>query len=65
MSGLDPSTEEHIFTQLLGPRGLLKITGTTVIMVTNSSKLVIVEYEYSIPNLDQYIDYLMQTILLR
>jgi ATP-binding cassette subfamily C (CFTR/MRP) protein 1 len=38
MSGLDPVTEEHIFEKLLGPDGMLKQRGTTVIMVTNSGK---------------------------
>ncbi|KAH8693924.1 ABC transporter [Talaromyces proteolyticus] len=36
MSGLDPTTEEHIFMKLLGPQGLLRANGVTVIMVTNS-----------------------------
>ncbi|KAF5864601.1 hypothetical protein ETB97_007159 [Aspergillus alliaceus] len=35
-SGLDRSTEDAIFHALLGPEGLLRKMGTTVIMTTNS-----------------------------
>ncbi|RMZ69313.1 ABC transporter integral membrane type 1 [Pyrenophora seminiperda CCB06] len=36
MSGLDATTEEIIFTTLLGPDGLLRKNGTTVIFATNA-----------------------------
>ena len=36
MSGLDATTEEIIFTSLLGPDGLLRNNGTTVIFSTNA-----------------------------
>ena len=36
MSGLDATTEEIIFTSLLGPDGLLRKKDTTVILATNA-----------------------------
>ncbi|PYH46501.1 ABC transporter [Aspergillus saccharolyticus JOP 1030-1] len=36
LSGLDPVTDEHIFTHVLGPRGLARTQGLTVIMVTHA-----------------------------
>lgn len=35
-SGLDSTTEKHIFTKLLGPDGLLRKLEATVILVTHS-----------------------------
>ncbi|KAF2106756.1 P-loop containing nucleoside triphosphate hydrolase protein [Lophiotrema nucula] len=36
MSGLDASTEEHVFEAVLGEHGLLRGTDTTVVLVTNA-----------------------------
>ncbi|CAE7199875.1 hypothetical protein P3342_010333 [Pyrenophora teres f. teres] len=36
MSGLDATTEEVIFASLLGPEGLLRKSGTTVVFATNA-----------------------------
>ncbi|KAL4758550.1 uncharacterized protein BDW70DRAFT_170256 [Aspergillus foveolatus] len=36
LSGLDPVTDEHIFTQVLGPNGLVRKQRLTVIMVTHA-----------------------------
>ncbi|KAI9745821.1 MAG: hypothetical protein M1818_000502 [Claussenomyces sp. TS43310] len=36
LSGLDPTTEDHIFRALLGENGILRKNGVTVIMTTNS-----------------------------
>ncbi|KAF2500059.1 hypothetical protein BU16DRAFT_578086 [Lophium mytilinum] len=36
LSGLDASTEEQVFESILGDKGLLRKTDTTVILVTNS-----------------------------
>ncbi len=35
-SGLDPGTEDTIFTRLLGKRGLLRQLGATVVLVTHA-----------------------------
>ncbi|KAH6677549.1 P-loop containing nucleoside triphosphate hydrolase protein [Halenospora varia] len=35
-SGLDPTTEDHVFNYLLGTRGIWREAGTTVIMTTNN-----------------------------
>jgi hypothetical protein len=42
LSGLDPTTEEHIFNALLGEMGILRAHGTTVIMTTHSRKYIFV-----------------------
>jgi ABC-type multidrug transport system fused ATPase/permease subunit len=36
LCGLDASTEEHVFEAVLGPKGLLRGTDTTILLVTNS-----------------------------
>ncbi|KAI9848831.1 MAG: hypothetical protein M1837_006347 [Sclerophora amabilis] len=36
LSGLDPTTEENLFSDLFGPQGLFKQQGTTVILATNA-----------------------------
>ncbi|KAF2814016.1 P-loop containing nucleoside triphosphate hydrolase protein [Mytilinidion resinicola] len=36
LSGLDASTEEQVFESILGDKGLLRKTDTTIILVTNS-----------------------------
>ena len=38
-SGLDASTEEHIFESVLGDQGLLRGVDTTVILVTNAGMI--------------------------
>jgi len=35
-SGLDDKTAKHVFSELLGPGGLLRGTGHTVIMTTST-----------------------------
>ena len=35
-SGLDSTTEKHIFTKLLGSDGLFRKLGMTIILVTHS-----------------------------
>jgi ATP-binding cassette, subfamily C (CFTR/MRP), member 1 len=40
-SGLDASTEEHIFESVLGDQGLLRGADTTVILVTNAGMFLI------------------------
>jgi len=40
-SGLDASTEEHIFESVLGDQGLLRGVDTTVILVTNAGMFFI------------------------
>ena len=36
LSGLDAATEEEVFASILGPKGLLRQQGTTVILATNA-----------------------------
>jgi ATP-binding cassette subfamily C (CFTR/MRP) protein 1 len=38
MSGLDPETEEVLFMELFGPKGLFKQEWMTVIMATNAGR---------------------------
>ncbi|OJK01305.1 hypothetical protein ASPACDRAFT_362, partial [Aspergillus aculeatus ATCC 16872] len=38
MSGLDPATEEHIFHRVLGPHGLLRTAGVTVVVASSSPR---------------------------
>ncbi|KAJ6263982.1 ABC multidrug transporter B [Drechslerella dactyloides] len=35
-SGLDAATEEHIFTKLMGPKGLFRRNGNTVVLATHA-----------------------------
>jgi len=37
LSALDPTTERHIVQYLLGPKGLFRELGTTVLLITHSS----------------------------
>ena len=36
LSGLDPTTEKHVFEEVFGPRGLLRRQGTTIILSTHA-----------------------------
>lgn len=52
LSGLDAATEEEIFASILGPTGLLRRLGTTVILATHAgmslrSSCIIVANEHS------------------
>jgi ATP-binding cassette, subfamily C (CFTR/MRP), member 1 len=38
LSALDVTTERHIVDNLIGPKGLFKELGTTVILITHASK---------------------------
>ncbi|RAH77151.1 P-loop containing nucleoside triphosphate hydrolase protein [Aspergillus japonicus CBS 114.51] len=38
MSGLDSATEEHVFHRVLGPHGLLRTPGVTVVVATSSPR---------------------------
>jgi ATP-binding cassette, subfamily C (CFTR/MRP), member 1 len=39
LSALDATTERHIVDNLIGPKGLLKELGTTVLLITHASTL--------------------------
>lgn len=38
LSALDATTERHIVDSLIGPKGLFKELGTTVLLITHASK---------------------------
>lgn len=38
LSGLDPTTEDHVFNALLGVDGIWRKSGATVILTTNDSE---------------------------
>ncbi|KAF4624072.1 hypothetical protein G7Y89_g14101 [Cudoniella acicularis] len=40
LSGLDVATKEHVFENVFGPRGLLRNTGTTVVLATHDVHLL-------------------------
>lgn len=44
-SGLDGKTEQIIFNNLFGTSGLIKRLKTTVVLVSNSCKLPLVDYQ--------------------
>ncbi|KAK8121364.1 ABC transporter [Apiospora kogelbergensis] len=44
LSGLDGDTEQTVFDNLFGARGLLRLSKTTVILVTNSDHVVILDH---------------------
>ncbi|RAK78057.1 putative ABC multidrug transporter [Aspergillus fijiensis CBS 313.89] len=39
-AGLDAKTEQHVFTALFGPEGLLRQEGTTTVLATNSIRYI-------------------------
>ena len=39
LSALDATTERHIIDKLIGPTGLFKELGTTVLLITHASTL--------------------------
>lgn len=39
LSGLDAETEEQLFSAVLGPKGLLRKLGTTVVFATNAGEI--------------------------
>lgn len=53
LSGLDSLTEEHVFKRVIGPEGLFRQTGTSVILATHSSKYM-AERRVSSPALKIY-----------
>ena len=38
LSGLDAATEEEVFQAVLGPEGILRQQGATVVLATNAGK---------------------------
>jgi ABC-type bacteriocin/lantibiotic exporter with double-glycine peptidase domain len=45
LSALDTKTEAHVAERLLGPNGLLRQLGTTVILITHAGKQTLLKGE--------------------
>lgn len=50
-SALDPAVTDHIVQRLLGPRGLFRKMGTTVFLISNSSRFTIIRANLSSSNI--------------
>ncbi|KAJ5953836.1 hypothetical protein N7501_008115 [Penicillium viridicatum] len=55
-SALDPAVTDHIVQRLLGPRGLFRKMGTTVLLISNSSKFAIIRANFSSSDIKGYIE---------